>query len=239
MRNFLNQILFPHYCLLCQKEKFLICPTCQKTFKIKKFPRCPVCQKINSNFEICPSCKKNNNLVLDGIFVTGFWEDPLFRKIIYLFKYEFIFEAGKILNKNIVNFVKFHKILSENTNKKNKIILTAVPLHQKRENWRGFNQSEKLCQALAKKFKIQFYPKLLERKKNTPPQMNITDAKSRKLNIYAAFCLGPDFKKRLLRDAIVIIVDDITTTGATLNECAKILKKYKPKKIYGLVLAQA
>lgn len=236
MEKFIKETLFPHYCLLCKKEKFLLCPNCQKTLKIKTSPSCPVCQKTNNDFSICQNCKKENNFTLDGIFVTAFWKDPIIKKLIYLFKYEFIQEAGEILNKTLIDFVKLHKILDKN---KESFILAPIPLHHQRENWRGFNQSEIFSRFLASNFNISNTNDLLKRNTETLPQMNIHDAKERKLNVYEAFALGPGYTKGILKDKTVILIDDITTTGSTLNECAKVLKKYKPRKIYGLVLAQA
>jgi len=238
MEGIFSQIIFPHYCLLCHKENFLLCPDCQQTIKINQIFSCPLCADKKYFWEICSRCKQKYNFSLDGIFVTGFWQDPLVKKLIYFFKYEFVLEAGKILEQNLINFVKINEIFRYAVLPKKDIIVIPVPLHKKRLLWRGFNQSELLGQALATEFNLTDDNTILSRKINTFPQMGLPDAKSRKRNVYAAFCVNQSIKTSVLKDKIIFLVDDLTTTGATLDECARVLKKYRPKKIYGLVLAR-
>ena len=239
MKKFFLETLFPQNCLLCQKEKFLLCPDCQKTVPLKFFPHCPACGDQEYFFEFCPACKKKNNFSLDGIFIAGFWKDPLLRKIIYLFKYDFVLEAGKILQGTLSDFVKNHQIAEQLMLNQKDIVVCPVPLHPRRLNWRGFNQSELLAQTLAQTLPGNLKTGVLRRVRETQPQMSINNARGRKLNVYEAFCLEPAVKKEDFKDKVLFIADDITTTGATLNECAKTLKKLRPKKIYGFVIAQA
>lgn len=231
----MKKFLFPHFCLLCRQENFLLCPECQKTILLNFSGACPLCQNKNYAFQICPACQKKNCYDLAGIFSATFWQDPLVKKLVYHFKYDFVFEAGKILENILVDFVKKYALFSN----PGKICLVPVPLHPDRLLWRGFNQSELLAAGLHKEFGVSLIKDLVWRQKHALPQMEIEDAVSRKHNVYAAFSLNQKYEKDFLKDKTVFIVDDISTTGATLNECARVLKKLKPEKIYGLVIAQA
>lgn len=116
-----------------------------------------------------------------------------------------------------------------------------MPLHEKRYAWRSFNQAELLANKLKKVLSqngldITFLPGLLFRPKYTKPQMKIHSTEDRKKNIIGNFSLNEDFRKKVPRK--IIIVDDVTTTGATLNECAKVLKRHGAEKVWGLVLAR-
>lgn len=113
-------------------------------------------------------------------------------------------------------------------------VLIPVPLHKKRYLWRGFNQAELLAKEIGKRFNLPVLANVLSRTKNTTPQtqLNILE---RKENIQSAFsCLRPEliFRKNIL------LIDDVCTSGATLEECAKALSCGQPGKIWGLVLAK-
>jgi ComF family protein len=105
-------------------------------------------------------------------------------------------------------------------------IIVPVPLHPRRMNWRGFNQSELLGQTLAEKLKLPAEKNLVARKKHTKPQVKLS-ADERKRNIENAFELSAnvDGKK-------ILLVDDLVTSGSTANELAKLLKKHKAAEVW-------
>lgn len=160
----------------------------------------------------------------------------LLHKLIYAYKYNRIKELaeplGKILSFSAQNLIKYY-----NFEDYDNIILIPVPLHYRRLKWRGFNQAELLANEIGKQLKIPVNNMILRRAKNTKPQMGIENKKERGKNIKNAFEQTP-FSKENIKDKIVILVDDISTTGFTLFECASIIKSLKPKKILGLVLAK-
>ena len=123
-----------------------------------------------------------------------------------------------------------------------KFILMPIPLHQKRLRWRGFNQAELLAQVINQKLNIPVINNLLVRIKNNTPQAKIKKAFQRRQNIHDVFEIKDvpceaknvfNFKKK-----IIILVDDISTTSATLGEAARTLNVLKPKQIWGLVLTK-
>lgn len=113
--------------------------------------------------------------------------------------------------------------------------ITAVPLYKSRECKRGYNQAELLAKELSKKLNIQFVANVLMREKQTKLQFELKK-EERKKNVLDAFCLNSKFNNKL-SGVKIILVDDITTTGSTLQECEKILKKSGVEKVLGVTLA--
>ena len=101
----------------------------------------------------------------------------------------------------------------------------------------GFHQSELLAEEIEKELDIPVINNILIRNKHTLPQVKLENSKQRKENIEQAFQINPNFKNNL-ENKTLILIDDVSTTGATLKECTKALKPLNPKKIIGLVVAQ-
>lgn len=107
----------------------------------------------------------------------------------------------------------------------------AVPLHPKRMRERSFNQSEELCVELCTLTSREWLPAALIRNRNTPHQTGLS-AVERKANLLGAFTATPKVAARS-----IVLVDDVSTTGSTLCECAKALKAAGAQQVYALVLA--
>lgn len=117
-----------------------------------------------------------------------------------------------------------------------KLILAPVPLHWYRKNWRGFNQTELLGEKIARKLKMKFSPDLLIRTRQTRPQTKLKE-KERKVNVCGAFSVNKNSKFKI-RNSKILLFDDVWTTGATMQECAEVLKRAGAKKVFGLTLAR-
>lgn len=113
-------------------------------------------------------------------------------------------------------------------------IVVPVPLHRRRLIWRGFNQSTELARAISRQLGAKVRNKALVRTRHTPPQTRL-DRAGRLANIKDAFAANTD----LVRDKRVLLVDDVFTTGATLRECARTLKRAGASHVDVLVLARA
>jgi predicted amidophosphoribosyltransferase len=101
-------------------------------------------------------------------------------------------------------------------------IIITEPLHKKRLLKRRYNQSVLLSAILARELMIEHVPDLLIRTKNTPPQQD--NIKKRSQNVRGAFKVGPD-QRHALKNKNIMLIDDVYTTGATAENCAKALKK--------------
>lgn len=116
----------------------------------------------------------------------------------------------------------------------NKFTIIPIPLSKERLAKRGFNQSELLSERLAGKAGLPMERDLLLRVKNTRPQVELEDPEQRKNNVAGAFAATKDAEKKNY-----ILVDDVSTSGATMMEAAKTLKKAGARTIVGLVVAKA
>jgi competence protein ComFC len=219
MINLLINLLFPVYCLGCGKEthREFICPTC--------FSQIPLSKK--------PPLKLNSGSGLTGLVAASYYAHPLIKKAIHNYKYDFIKDLAEPLGCLLVQRIN---VLSDFIIQRNSILI-PVPLHKKRLRWRGFNQSELLALEISRQLNIPIVNNLIVRKKYNLPQAQIQNARQRKQNIKNAFMLNKGQSLKL-RPFTAILIDDIATTGATLGECARVLKPLKPKEIWGLVIAR-
>lgn len=238
IKNFLLTLLFPTYCVICEKPGKYLCQECFKFVPIKSGNLCPVCQKAETFAgRICNVCEnEGKKFYLNGIIVASYYKHPILKDIVRYYKYGFIRELALPLSK-----ILLHKLFILETFPFEKFVFTAVPLHKKRRAWRGFNQSELLAERLQitlsrNGLDITFLPNLLIRQRYVKPQMKIHSTKDRKKNVIGNFSLNEAFLKRVPHK--IILIDDIATTGATLNECAKVLKSHGARTVWGLVLAR-
>lgn len=237
LNNFIIDTLFPISCLVCKKGNEFICTPCLSQIPLKSSQKCPICEKmITPDGKTCFGCK--SKFSIDGILVSASYKNETVSRLIHYFKYGFIEKIaeplGKILLKSIMN-----------SDLPIPDAIIPVPLHKKRLRWRGFNQAELLAGFLAKNiapgFEVPVFNGLLIRKKKTKPQMKIKDAKTRKKNIEGAFRIEKNnYRKnlRLIKNKSILLIDDVTTTGNTLFECAKVLKKAGAKEVFALVVAR-
>lgn len=126
----------------------------------------------------------------------------------------------------------FYKISSPDTEK---ILVLPIPLHPWRLRWRGFNQSAILAKKIAEKFGFEYCDNVLRRQIYTLPQSIISNPQKRLENMEDAFMINSALKKDIASKT-VILVDDIVTTGATMNECARVLKKSGAREIWGVAI---
>lgn len=225
MKKFILNLLFPVYCLACKKEGEFICSQCLKKIQ-----------------EGCPSASKK-------IIAATDYKHSLIKKAIHRYKYDFVKELSKplgtLMAKRLTTSLPCHSDLKslvlywiqDGIQSFHNYILIPVPLHKKRLRWRGFNQSELLAQEISKQLNIPVAGNILIRVKNTPPQAKIENILERETNIQNAFSLKGQSLINF-ENKTIILVDDIATTGATLQQCAKALKPLKPKSILGLVIAR-
>lgn len=243
LKSFFLNLLFPIECLGCRREGFWLCETCFR--------------KLNFG-----SQDKHYNLSIPNltkIFIAGDYDDSLLAEAIKKFKYNFIAALGEILGRFLILYWSGQKFLVEQNlredykkttdrkkceqliianpagaaNQNSAIsLIVPLPLSKKRWRWRGFNQAEILGRELNAHFLYDLSLEL-KRAKHQKPQASLGEDE-RAENIKNAFIwTGADLSGRT-----IILVDDIVTTGATLNEAARVLKAAGAKRVYGLVLAK-
>lgn len=234
-------LIFPRHCLGCNLEGSYLCQSCLKLLLPLKSLSCFICGRRSPTGHICQGCARQHRSYLEGILVAAEWNNLLLRQIIYEYKYRFIKELAEPLSKLIIEFLNTAQPACwPRQPDHNQLLIIPVPLHGRRLAWRGFNQAELLAQKISSRFNIALAKDFLIRSRHTIPQREIADKKIRLENIKEAFYLSPKIKDENypLKNKIVILIDDISTTGATLQECAREIQKLKPKEIWGLVIAR-
>lgn len=225
LKSWILDLVFPKFCLSCHKEADWLCGSCKEQIIQVKTQICPNCARVSSQGKYCPKCRKGHSLT--GILVSTYFEEGPVRELIHNFKYNHVLEIGDFLGEIMVQTLKENLAISSD------FIITAVPLHWLRKSSRGYNQSEILGQMVAKKLKLP-YQNLLIKKRKTERQVGLK-GKERRENLQNIFAL---IEGENIVGKTIILVDDITTTGTTLNECAKVLKENGAKRVWGLVLAK-
>jgi ComF family protein len=222
--DYILDLIYPKECVGCNKEGTWLCRRCQsKIIKIKT-PYCPKCKRITKNGQFCSNCRKNT--FLTGIIISAYYREPL-KEAIHHYKYQGIKDLKNQLSSLIIDRLK-------NNLPRGEKILIPIPLYKRKELERGFNQSKKITEIISSYFNIPLVGNLLVRRKQTLPQINLK-LKERSENIKDAFELLP---KNKIKGKTILLVDDVTTSGATLNEAAKILRQAGAKEIWGVVIAQ-
>lgn len=233
--NDVSDVIFPPQCMGCaeilhpQNGK-LFCPACKEKIRFITGSLCPVCGTTFSNSpaenHLCGNCLENKTYFSCARAVVSY--ETIILHAIHQFKYGNNISVGALLASFMADF-SFPDVDFTDYS-----LIVPVPLHIKRLRQRGFNQSLILARALAKKWQIPVNFSLLKRHKFTETQtgMNKTE---RKQNIKGAFEVRD---KENIAGKNIIIVDDVYTTGATVNECAKILIKAGAQKVTVLTLAR-
>jgi ComF family protein len=154
------------------------------------------------------------------------------RKALLKLKYNFAKEIAEELSIHIVHYLQ-----KEITALPKNSLLVPIPLHRRRTNWRGFNQGEEIGKLVAKRMGWKFYPDVLIRKLSKRPQTELKGDERRE-NILGVFVLNSDFKSLVISYQSLVIFDDVLTTGATMKEAAKVLKRNGAKNVWGLTIAK-
>lgn len=221
----IKDIFFPVNCLNCAKEGDFVCEECLKTLDLSGVFCCPVCHKKTILGDYCDSCQP---FFLDNhCAVTPYDEKALIGEIIHIFKYQYAEDLVKTIEKMLEIFLENNKLPDFD-------VISFVPLHGRRYVERGFNQSEKIATALSK-FVNKPVLDLLKRTRYTKPQAKF-NRQERLINLQDAFAFN--YKKSDLSNKSVLLVDDVFTTGSTVQECAKVLKGNKIAKVIGFSLAR-
>ena len=232
----LLDILFPITCLNCQKEGSYLCEDCFALIDLNYKVYCPFCRpaKIVLDNKTCRSCQKKGKK-LNGLFFAFSYQNLLIKKIIALYKYPpFVKDLAKTLSFFIIQHFQTIDNKPSFLRDKTNFLFLPVPLTKKRKKWRGFNQSEEIARELSLYYKIPLLNNVLMKTKETLSQTELS-GKEREENIKDAFiCLNRD----LIKNKKILLVDDVYTTGSTMEECATVLKHAGAKEVWGIVVAR-
>ncbi|MCF0229305.1 MAG: ComF family protein [Parasporobacterium sp.] len=236
-----SELLFPRVCPLCGRilkslrkgDNPYICASCYKKISFPEGPRCLKCSRPveNDSDELCSSCRRTRKYFDRGAAVM--MHDEAARKILYDLKY-----SNKRDNADMAALEAADR-LHEVIRAWNPQVMIPVPLHRKREFERGYNQAELLAlktSGFLKKrgISIPVDSRYLKRVRNTAPQKEL-GLSDRQENIRGSF--GMDSGAAGKKYTRVMLVDDIYTSGATLSECASVLRENGTEEIYFLAFS--
>lgn len=223
-------------CAICGQREGTVCPSCREIYFCPETPRCHNCGKlmlykrdstdpcVKEGRVFCEDCLLGRGpRNIDGVTVLGHYQGE-WKKYIHKLKFKSQPYLLASLEKEIIQWVIWKLPLPD--------LVIPVPMPEKRLLERGFNQAEALASLLARALLIKQEDGLL-RKRETKPQSSL-GRQDRLKNLQSAFRSNPDVN---FAGKTIWLVDDVITTGTTLDECAKILKEAGAAKVHGFCLA--
>jgi len=201
-------MIFPTFCCACQRSGAFLCPDC-----------------INDlSFFTPPISLPLKPLYLDKVIAAVEYQSPI-SQLIQTMKYQSVQDVCQFCARFLYDTTVFPQT----------DFITAVPMARWQQWYRGFNQAEEIAKKLAQLTHVP-YQAFLEKTRSTRKQARIRNREKRLGNLTNIFQIKKDTHS-LLTQKSILLIDDVATTGTTLNECARILKSAGAEKVIGLVLA--
>ncbi len=213
IKNSFLDLFFPTYCIVCHKSGTELCQNCSTSIKY-------------------PDSEN-----MEDIFACFAYQDPIIKKLLHSLKYYNKQTIGNIFGGYI--YERFLEEIAElrTFSEGREILLIPVPLSPKRKKLRGYNQAKLIAKGIIKRDTDNLFlleDKIISKVKETLPQAKIKNRNTRLKNIVGCFAINNPEK---VRGRTIIIIDDVTTTGGTIREIMKVLKKSGCKKVIGFAVA--
>lgn len=229
MVGILLDLFFPKRCVFCGKFGAYFCPKCKAKIQYLENQYCPECARPSISGTNHPVCQRKYSL--NGLISAFYFAGPI-RDAIHKLKYKLVSDLAEELIDLALSNKELTTILCNIVTKD--FNLVPVPLHSKRERWRGFNQAKVLGSKIARKLEISLSEGILKRTKDTTPQVELK-RKERIKNVARAFEVS---SKEKVVGKNILLVDDVATTSATLKACANALKRAGASSVWALTLAR-
>ncbi|MBW8011175.1 MAG: ComF family protein [Chloroflexi bacterium] len=215
--------LYPPQCAGCETIGYRWCQECQASSPRLPDKLCMSCGTPHKGVRVCEQCQLLPPNY-DAVRSWAVFEDPL-RKAIVRLKYKRDLGLGEVLARSLIGIM--HKIEWQID------MVIPVPLGKTRLSERGYNQAAVLARPLALSLRLQYQPNALHRIRETISQVGLSFSERRE-NVAGAF----EADRSVVAGKRILMVDDVMTTGATLDECAKALKLAGVKQVLGITLAR-
>ena len=238
--DWLLNLLFPPYCLICGKRGSYLCQECREKLTVVNYQICPVCGRPALLGKTHPRCQSRYSL--DGLFSVFSYRSS-FSLAVKKAKYQpFLFAAIRELVSPILPYLKKEKDFAflREVLEKERPLLVPIPLSYARFRWRGYNQTRIIAMILGEEWQLPLADDLLIRIKKTGSQ-SLLSRKERQRNLKEAFAIN--YQSAVFRgdrNALppILLVDDIWTTGATMRTAANVLKRAGFPLVWGLTLCR-
>lgn len=222
----LLDLLLPPQCLHCGAPNSFLCADCLSKISFITEAVCHRCGTPAAGDSTCPQCRRHTLQYIDGIRSAAYFEDNPIRSAIHNLKYNNHRAVAQSLAKILAEAYRRHKLSVQ--------VVVPVPLHRSRYKDRGYNQSELLAKQLGNLLNLPVNTTTLARTQKTAAQMSL-GVQERRQNVAGAFsCINNQ-----LANQNVLLIDDVCTTGSTLDACAAALKAGQAGSVWGLTLAKA
>ena len=215
--------LYPLECAGCGGSGKIICDRCVEELPCLVSPYCRVCAA-HSEFELCQTCAQSGRR-FDGVRAPFRYEGSI-RQAILAMKYGGIRAAAPQLGDMLAEYLGANPLPSD--------LMGPVPMHTSRLRERGYNQAELLARRVAGRCDVPYQSDLLARTRRVDPQAGMSSATSRATNVADSVVV---VRPSQVHGRQIILVDDVATTGSTLNECAGALKDAGAASVWCLTLA--
>ena len=219
----LLDLLLPLRCLGCGREGDLICPPCCQSLPRVKLPLCQRCGATTGEGNLCPACI-SHPLTIDGIRSVFLYQGTVRQAILQL-KYKHLKVVATLLAQLLAEFLRSYPLKGE--------MLVPVPLHPRRLRERGYNQASLLARELGKSISLPVVEDTLVRVRDAVPQARTGSAIERRRNVQDAFACHKGLEGKQ-----ILLVDDVCTTGATLDACSSALKAAGATSVWALTVAR-
>ena len=202
-------LVFPPRCALCGRHGLALCEECTGALPRADPPRCPRCWSPKRSRWGCRRCEEQP-LALEGLRSPYVFRQGA-RELVHALKYSHYFALASPMGELMAEYLQGANLPAE--------VLVPVPLHSRRQRVRGYNQSSRLAREVSMAVDLPLAAEALVRRRDTPPQARAAEAGARRGNVAGAFDCPPG----AVAGRRVVLVDDVTTTGATLDACARAL----------------
>lgn len=218
------ELVFPSNCVHCDAEGSLLCDMCISESKTLESGFCRRCAHATRGSSLlCHACAESPPALTRLIAVYQF--DGAMRDAVHALKYNDIRALGPVLGRLLAADPRLARLRPD--------AIVPVPLHPWRERSRGYNQAALLARPIAEDLQVPVTRNLLKRTVNSPPQVRSGPVSARSGNVSGIFEASPDVAGRY-----VLLVDDVSTTGSTLRECARTLLRAGARRVDAVVLAR-
>ena len=213
-------VIAPHNCLVCYQEGKLVCRLCAFDAFPQLPSRCYRCKALTNDYAVCDRCRTNTSL--KHVWINTSYANTA-KDLLHFFKFERARSASSIIVESLDEFLPYFA---------EQILVVPVPTATERVRQRGYDQAALLAKGLAARRNLTYLPALT---RLTHTRQVGASRKQRFEQLESAFSIT---RPNAIKDREILLVDDVITTGATLETLAKLLKKAGAKKVMAATFAQ-
>lgn len=229
MFDFLFDIFFPRVCLVCRVRiaRGVVCDSCFGSISTHTAFVCGQCFATADRKDLRRACHPDFPYTLG---TATNYQNATVQSLVHHLKFRSVKDAAKPLANLIARFIKENGAVLDGS------VVVPIPLSRKRQRSRGFNQAEQIARCFAQDFNLPVTTDVLVRAKHTAPQSGATSVAIRQENIRGSFSIA---SPEMVRGKTVLLIDDVTTSGATFYEAAIALRTADVKNVIALAAAKA